>query len=62
MRKWDADIETLRNIIENAYKVEKVSKKKYEVYARIKGKSKELILIKDEEYKEIFVIAGAEGK
>ena len=62
MRKWDADVETLRSMIENAYKTEKVSKNKYELYAHAKGKSRKLILIKDDEYKEIFIITGAEGK
>lgn len=62
MRKWDADVETLRDMIENAYKLEKMSKNKYESYTRTKGKSRKLIFIKDDEYKDIFVITGAEGK
>ena len=62
MRKWDYDIDSLRNALENAYKVDKAGKHKYEAYIRSKGKSRKLIFIKDEEYKEIFVVTGAEGK
>lgn len=62
MRKWDYNIENLREFLENAYKTEKVGKYKYECYNRSKGKSRKLILIKDEEYKEIFIITGGEGK
>jgi len=62
MRKWDYDIHSLRNALENAYKTDKVGKNKYEAYVRTKGKSRKLIFIKDEEYKEIFIIMGAEGK
>ena len=32
MRKWDYDIYSLKNMLENSYKVEKVGKNKYEVY------------------------------
>ena len=60
MRKWDYDIHSLRNALENAYKTDKVGKNKYEAYVRTKGKSRKLIFIKDEEYKEIFIITGAE--
>lgn len=49
-------------MIEHAYKIEKMNKKKYETYTRVKGKSRKLIFIKDDELKEIFVITGAEGK
>ncbi|MEK6974362.1 MAG: hypothetical protein AABW41_03965 [Nanoarchaeota archaeon] len=62
MRKWDCDIDSLREILENAYKIDKVGKSKYESYTRFKGKSRKLIFIKDKEYKEIFIITGAEGK
>lgn len=62
MRKWDYDIYSLKKDLENAYKINKVGKNKYEAYIRKKGKSKKLIFIKDEEYKEIFIITGAEGK
>ena len=62
MRKWDYDIDSLREAIENAHRVDKVGKQKYEVYVRTKGKSRKLIFIKDDEYKEIFIITGAEGK
>ena len=62
MRKWDYDVDSLRSAIENAYRVEKVGKYKYEAYTKTKGKSRKLIFIKDEEFKDIFVITGAEGK
>ncbi len=62
MRKWNYDIYSLINLIENAYKIDKVRKNKYESYTRSKGKSVKLIFIKDDEYKEIFIITGAEGK
>ena len=62
MRKCDYDIYLLMDALENAYKVNKIGKKKYESYTRAKGKSRKLIFIKDEEYKEIFIITGAEGK
>lgn len=60
MRKWDWDIDSLRKVLEGAYQVEKVGKSKYESYTRMKGKSRKLIFIKDDEYKEIFIITGAE--
>ncbi len=62
MRKWDYDIHSLRNFLENSYKTEKIGKNKYEAYMRTKRKSRKLIFVKDEEYKEIFIITGAEGK
>lgn len=62
MRKWDHDIDALRIAIENAYRVDKVGKNKYEAYIRAKNKSRKLIFIKDDESKEIFIITGAEGK
>jgi len=62
MRKWDYDVDALKNLLEKAYKIEKVGKHKYESYTTTKGKSRKLIFIKDDEYKEIFIITGAEGK
>ena len=63
MRKWDYDIHDLRMALENAYKIEKKGKhNKYEAYIKVRKKSRKLIFIKDEEYKEIFIITGAEGK
>jgi len=62
MRKWDYDIYSLRGALESAYKIEKVGKHKYEAYIRRKGKSRKLVLIKDDEYKEILIVTGAEGK
>ena len=61
MRKWNYDEESLRSALENAYKMEKVGKYKYEAYVKAKGKSRKLIFIKDDEYKEILIITGAEG-
>ena len=62
MRKWDYDADSLRNALESAYKIDKVGRHKYEAYTRAKGKSRKLIFIKDEKYKEVFIITGAEGK
>ncbi len=62
MRKWDYDIESLRDLLEKAHTVKKVGKIKFESYTRTKGKSRKLIFVKDEEYKEIFIITGAEGR
>ena len=62
MRKWDYDADSLRNALESAYKIDKVGRHKYKAYTRAKGKSRKLIFIKNEEYKEIFIITGAEGK
>ena len=62
MRKWDYDKELLRRELENAYKIDKVGKNKYEAYMRAKKNSRKLIFIKDDNYKEIFIITGAEGR
>ncbi len=62
MRKWNLNIDSLKTMLEDAYKVDKVGKNKYESYTRLKGKSRKLIFIKDEGYKEIFIITGAAGK
>lgn len=61
LRKWDWDTDTLRTAIEQAYRVEKVGKRKYESYTRAKGKSRKLIFVKDDEARVIFVITGTEG-
>ena len=61
MRKWDYDTLALENAIGSAYKIEKVGKYKFEAYFRAKGKSRKLIFIKDDHYKEIFIITGAQG-
>ncbi len=62
MRKWDYDIDALRSAIERAYKINKAGKNKFELYFHVKEKSRKLILVKDDEFKEIFIITGAEGK
>ncbi len=62
MRKWNYSIESIKKALEAAYRVEKVGKIKYEVYFRDKGESRKFILVKNEEYREIFIITGAEGR
>lgn len=62
MRKWNHDVDSLREALENAYNAAKAGKRKYEAYTRAKGSSRKLIFIKDEQLKEIFMITGAEGK
>ncbi len=62
MRKWDYDIHMLRDALQNAHKTIKAGKNKYEAFVRAKGKSRKLIYVKYEDYKEIFIITGAEGK
>lgn len=62
MRRWDYDPDSLQTALEHAYKIEKVGKSKYEAYVRVKAKSRKFIFIRDDEYKEIFIITGAEGK
>ncbi|MDP3765230.1 MAG: hypothetical protein Q8R04_01845 [Nanoarchaeota archaeon] len=60
MRKWDWDFNDLRNAIKNAYKMDKVGKKKYEAYTR-KDNSKKIIFVYYFENDAIFVITGSEG-
>jgi len=60
MRKWDYDIYSIRRALEDAHKVEKMGKDKYEAYIRAKGRTRKIVFVKDDEYKEIFVITGAE--
>ena len=64
MRKWRWDDYDLKIALEGLYKLEKVGKYKYEGYTRhgAKGNSRKIIFVADEEYKEIFIISGAEGK
>ncbi|MDP6293442.1 MAG: hypothetical protein QF486_06780 [Candidatus Woesearchaeota archaeon] len=62
MRNWDCDVQKLRQSLEEAHKVDKVGKTKYEAYSRIGGKSRKIIFVKDDEFKDIFIITGAEGK
>lgn len=62
MRKWGWDENDLRNALEGNYKLEKVGKYKYEAFTKAKGKSRKIIFILDQEYKEIFIITGAEGR
>ena len=60
MRKWDWDYPDIRQAVENAYKIERIGKRKYEVYTRKKGEKK-LIIVYYWEYETIFVITGGEG-
>ncbi|MEE8168399.1 MAG: hypothetical protein V3T58_05960 [Candidatus Hydrothermarchaeales archaeon] len=62
MRKWNWDYIDLRNAIKNAYKTERVGKKKYEAYIRGKSGSRKMIFVYYAEFNAIFVITGAEGK
>ncbi len=62
MRKWDWNVDSLRDALVHAHKVDKIGKYKYEAYIQSKGKSRKIIFIKSEEPKEIIVITGAEGK
>lgn len=60
MKKWGWDFNDVRDAIKNAYKADKVSNKKYEVYVRKDG-SKKIIFIYYFEFDTIFVISGSEG-
>lgn len=60
MRKWDWDYRDLRAAIQDAYKVEKIGKKKYEIYVRKKGEKK-IIAVYYWEFETLFVITGGEG-
>ncbi len=62
MRKWNYDTYTLKADLEDAYRIDKVGKYKYEAYVRAERKSRKIIFIRDEKHKEIFIITGAEGK
>ncbi len=62
MRRWDYDMDSLRIVLETAEKIDKVGKNKFEAYIRTKSSSRKIIFVKDDEYKEIIVISGAEGK
>jgi len=62
MRRWDWDVQDLRKALKEAYRIDKVGRRKYEVYTRHgaeKGKSRKLIVVDYPE--EIFIITGAEG-
>lgn len=62
MRKWGYDIQSIKNAIKNATKIEKVGKSKYEAYARLKKHGIKIIFVKDDDAKEIIVMTGAQGK
>lgn len=58
MRTWNWDMFDLREAIKNAYKIDKVGKRKYEAYIR-KGGEKKIIFVYDNDDDLIFVISGA---
>lgn len=60
MKQWDWDLFDLRTAIKEAYKIDKVGKKKYELYTK-KGNSKKIIFVYDTFDDTLFVISGAEG-
>ena len=60
MKKWNWDFNDLREAIKNAYKIDKVGKKKYEAYVR-KNDSKKIIFVYYFEYETLFIITGSEG-
>ena len=61
MRKWNWDMFDLREAIKKAYKIDKLGRKKYEVYTKQKGQKK-IIFVCYKEHDSIFIISGAEGK
>ena len=60
MRKWNWDYQDLRDAITKAYKIEKIGKKKYEIYVRKKGEKK-IITVYYIEFDTLFIITGCEG-
>ncbi|MBI2650817.1 hypothetical protein HYX04_05925 [Candidatus Woesearchaeota archaeon] len=60
MKKWNWDFHDLREAIKNAYKIDKVGRKKYEAYVRKNG-SKKIIFVFYFEYDTMFIITGSEG-
>lgn len=60
MRKWDRDQSDLREALRGAYKVSRAGKGKWEVFMRKRGEKK-LVIIHDEQNKEVFIVTGTEG-
>jgi len=60
MKRWNWDFNDLREAMKNAYKIDKVGKKKYEAYVRKDG-SKKIIFVFYFHYNTIFAITGSEG-
>ncbi len=60
MRKWDWDQFDLREALRYAYRASRVGKGKWEVFMRKRGEKK-LVIVYDEQTKEVFVITGTEG-
>lgn len=59
LRKWGWDYVDLRNAIRDAYKVDKIGKRKYEAWVRKKG-LKKIVFVYYAEFDTIFVITGTE--
>jgi len=60
MKKWNWDFFDLRTAIREAYNIEKVGKKKFEIYIRKKGEKK-IIAVHYLKFQTLFVITGGEG-
>ena len=62
LRKWDWDMHDLRIALQEAYKIVKVGKHKYEAYTRYKAgnKSRKVVFVAYNDV--IYIITGAEGK
>lgn len=61
MKVWGWDYHDLREALKEAYNIEKVGKKKYEIYTHKKG-SKKIICVYYQEDDTLFIINGSEGK
>ena len=61
MKHWGWDFVDLRQAIQEAYAVERVGKKKYEIYSDKKG-SKKIICAYYKEFETLVIISGSEGK
>ncbi len=60
MRKWNWDHSDLREALREAYKASKAGREKWEIFIRKRGEKK-LVIVHDEQAKEVFVITGVEG-
>jgi hypothetical protein len=60
MRKWDWDDHDLREALQDAHKVDRRGKEKFEVWVRKRG-SKKLVLAYNKENDIVTVITGTEG-
>ena len=60
MRKWNWNVQTLRDAIRDTYKIDKAGKNKYEIYVQKSGYKKIITVYYDNENK-IVCITGSEG-